>query len=115
MAAEFSRELGVKVLAGQERLARLGFKQGGMPGYGLRRMLISASGVPKQELASGERKSIATDRVILVPGPVHEVQCVRDIYKMLLSDKLSVRSRSTLDIMFSVGHLANCVHQLSGC
>jgi DNA invertase Pin-like site-specific DNA recombinase len=92
MAAEFSRELGVKVLAGQERLARLGFKQGGMPGYGLRRMLISASGVPKQELASGERKSIATDRVILVPGPVHEVQCVRDIYKMLLSDKLSVHA-----------------------
>src|ERR1700685_422760 len=68
MAAEYSRELSVKVLAGQERLARLGFKQGGMPGYGLRRMLISASGVPKQELASGERKSIATDRVILVPG-----------------------------------------------
>src|SRR6202521_323165 len=66
MAAEFSRELSVKVLAGQERLARLGFKQGGAPGYGLRRMLISAAGVPKQELASGERKSIATDRVILV-------------------------------------------------
>src|ERR1700677_1447653 len=77
MAAEFSRELGVKVLAGQKRLAGLGFKQGGMPGYGLRRMLISASGVPKKELAKGERKSIATDRVILVPGPVHEVQCVR--------------------------------------
>ena len=64
MAAEFSRELSVKVLAGQKRLAHLGFKQGGVPGYGLRRMLVSASGVPKQELAAGERKSIATDRVI---------------------------------------------------
>jgi len=92
MAAEYSRELGVKVLAGQERLARLGFKQGGTPGYGLRRMLISATGVPKQELATGERKSIATDRVILVPGPAHEVQCVRNIYKMLISDKLSVHA-----------------------
>jgi DNA invertase Pin-like site-specific DNA recombinase len=92
MAAEFSRELGVKVLAGQERLARLGFKQGGIPGYGLRRMLVSANGVPKQELASGERKSIATDRVILVPGPAHEVQCVRNIYKMLVFDKLTVHA-----------------------
>src|SRR5580693_8019784 len=69
MAAEFSRELGVKVLAGQKRLARLGFKQGGVPGYGLRRLLISSDRQPKQQLRSGERKSIATDRVILVPGP----------------------------------------------
>jgi len=90
MAAEFSRELGMKVLAGQKRLARLGFKQGGVPGYGLRRMLISSAGVPKQELARGERKSIATDRIILVPGPAHEVQCVREIYRMFVSENLSV-------------------------
>ena len=90
MAAEFSRELGVKVLAGQKRLAHLGFKQGGMPGYGLRRMLVSADRVPKQRLAYGERKSIATDRVILIPGPADEMQCVRDIYRMLTSEKLSV-------------------------
>src|ERR1700720_567903 len=50
MAAEYSRELGVKVLAGQKRLAGLGFKQGGMPGYGLRRMLISSERASKQEL-----------------------------------------------------------------
>jgi hypothetical protein len=92
MAAEYSRELGVKVLAGQKRLARLGFKQGGIPGYGLRRMLMSADLYPKQELADGERKSITTDRVILVPGPVHELQSVRDIYRMLISDKLSVHA-----------------------
>ncbi len=41
MAGEYSRELGVKVLEGQKRLAHLGFKQGGPPGYGLRRMLVS--------------------------------------------------------------------------
>jgi DNA invertase Pin-like site-specific DNA recombinase len=92
MAAEYSRELGVKVLAGQKRLAGLGFKQGGMPGYGLRRMLISSEKVSKQELAKGERKSIATDRVILVPGPTQEVQCVREIYRMLVAEKLSVNA-----------------------
>jgi DNA invertase Pin-like site-specific DNA recombinase len=90
MAAEFSRELGVKVLAGQKRLAGLGFKQGGVPGYGLRRLLISSDRQPKQQLQSGERKSITTDRVILIPGPSHEVQCVREIYRMLVSENLSV-------------------------
>lgn len=90
MAGEYSRELGVKVLAGQKRLAGLGFKQGGMPGYGLRRMLVSASGIPKQRLAAGERKSIAADRVILVPGPEKEVHVVKEIYRMLLSDKRTV-------------------------
>jgi len=90
MAGEYSRELGVKVLAGQKRLAHLGFKQGGLPGYGLRRMLIAADGTRKQELAAGERKSIATDRVILVPGPAEEVRLVREIYQMLVSGKMSV-------------------------
>jgi DNA invertase Pin-like site-specific DNA recombinase len=90
MAGEYSRELGVKVLAGQKRLALLGFKQGGLPGYGLRRMLVSPFKVPKQMLAPGERKSIATDRVILVPGPDREVQCVRNIFSMLIFEKRTV-------------------------
>jgi DNA invertase Pin-like site-specific DNA recombinase len=90
MAGEYSRELGVKVLAGQKRLAWLGFKQGGSPGYGLRRMLVSPDRYPKQRLDAGERKSIATDRVILVPGPAHEVQVVNEIYRMLVSEKRTV-------------------------
>ena len=90
MAGEYRRELGVKVFAGQKRLARLGFKPGGRAGYGLRRMLVSPSGVAKHELALGEQKSLATDRVILVPGPAHEVQTVREIYQMFVSGKLSV-------------------------
>src|SRR3954466_7468613 len=92
MAGEYSRELGVKILDGQRRLALLGFKQGGMPGYGLRRMLMSADRKPKQRLAQGERKSIATDRVVLVLGPELEVQVVRDIYRMLVSDGLSIHA-----------------------
>src|SRR5712691_2913346 len=76
MAGEYGRELSVKVLAGQKRLAQLGFKQGGVPGYGLRRMLVSADRQAKQQLAGGERKNITTDRVILVPGPSEEVEVV---------------------------------------
>ena len=39
MAAEYSRELSAKVLAGATRLATLGFKMGGTPGHGLQRLL----------------------------------------------------------------------------
>jgi DNA invertase Pin-like site-specific DNA recombinase len=94
MAGEYSRELGVKVLAGQKRLASLGFKHGGVPGYGLRRMLISQTGERKQELAPGQRKSIATDRVVFVLGSSSEVECVRNIYKMLISEKKSIHAIS---------------------
>jgi len=90
MAAEYSRELSVKVLAGQKRIAHLGFKQGGVPGYGLRRMLVASDGTQKQMLANGERKSIATDRVTLVHGPDFEVAHVRAMYRMLISNRLSV-------------------------
>src|SRR5712671_1914509 len=74
MAGEYSRELSVKVFAGQCRLIELGFRQGGPPGYGLRRRLIDQSGEPKGDLVRGEQKSIQTDRIVLVPGPSEEVQ-----------------------------------------
>ncbi|MHB8283353.1 MAG: recombinase family protein, partial [Caulobacteraceae bacterium] len=69
MAAEYSRELSVKVFAGQANLIRRGYRQGGAAGFGLRRLLVDVNGEPKGELSRGEHKSIATDRVILVPGP----------------------------------------------
>jgi DNA invertase Pin-like site-specific DNA recombinase len=90
MAGEYSRELSVKVFQGHKRLALLGFKQGGRAGYGLRRLLVSSEGKPKQQLNDGERKSIATDRVILVPGPANETACVREIYRMLIHEKRTV-------------------------
>jgi DNA invertase Pin-like site-specific DNA recombinase len=92
MAGEYSRELGAKVFAGQKRLAELGFKQGGPPGYGFGRMLVGPDRNPKQVLGHGERKSIATDRVILVPGPAHEIEQVQEIYKMFTADKMSFKA-----------------------
>ena len=80
MAAEYSRELGVKTFAGSQRLAELGFKQGGLAGYGLRRLMISADGQQKRLLARHEVKSLRTDRVLLVPGSTEEVECVREMY-----------------------------------
>ena len=86
MAGEYSRELSVKVFAGQCRLIELGFRQGGPPGYGLRRSLIDQSGDSKGVLSRGEQKSLQTDRVVLVPGPEHEVETVRWIYRSFVHD-----------------------------
>ena len=80
MAGEYSRELSVKVFAGQCRLIELGFRQGGAPGFGLRRQLVDERGVHKSILVRREQKSIQTDRVLLVPGPDNEVETVVRIY-----------------------------------
>jgi len=86
MAGEYSRELSAKVFQGACRLIRLGYKQGGTAGYGLRRMLVDQSGNQKGELALGEHKSIQTDRVILVPGPDHEVADVRWMFTAFVEE-----------------------------
>ena len=86
MAGEYSRELSAKVFAGQCRLIELGFRQGGMAGYGLRRMRVDQSGVPQGILKFGEHKSLQTDRVILVPGPKPEVERVRWIYRQFVDE-----------------------------
>ena len=84
MAGEYSRELSVKVFAGQCRLIELGFRQGGPAGYGLRRQLIDRDGKEKGLLARGERKSLQTDRVVLVPGPGSEILVVRDLFSQFV-------------------------------
>lgn len=91
MAGEYSRELSVKVFAGQAHLIRLGFRQGGAAGYGLRRVLVDQNHNPKGELEQGEQKSIATDRVILVPGPKHEVDTVREVYRKFITESCTER------------------------
>jgi DNA invertase Pin-like site-specific DNA recombinase len=109
MAGEYSRELSVKVFAGQSHLIGLGFRQGGAPGFGLRRMLVDQSGNPKGELARGEHKSIATDRVILVPGPDEEIAIVRRIYLDFVSGARSEREIAAAlndrGILSDLGHL----------
>lgn len=86
MAAEYSRELSGKVFTGQSRLITLGYRQGGPAGYGLRRMLIDEHGNHKGILARGEHKSIATDRVILVPGSEEEQENVRWMYRAFVCE-----------------------------
>lgn len=87
MAAEYSRELSAKVYEGAKNLAALGFRQGGTAGYGYRRSLISADGTAKEQLLPGQRKNLHEDHVLLIPGPVEEIHCVREIFRMFTEEQ----------------------------
>jgi DNA invertase Pin-like site-specific DNA recombinase/lambda repressor-like predicted transcriptional regulator len=80
MAAEFSRELSVKVHAGLVRVAALGFRPGGPLGYGLRREMIDENRLSKGFLRRGQQKNLKTDRVVVRPGPSEEVAVVQQIF-----------------------------------
>lgn len=86
MAGEYSRELSVKVFAGQCRLIEKGYRQGGTAGYGLRRQMIDEHGNPKGILGRREYKSLQSDRVILIPGPDEEIENVRWIYRAFVDE-----------------------------
>lgn len=89
MAAEFSRELSNKVFEGMRAMVGRGLWTGANPGYGLRRLLVSRDGTPKQLLNKFERKNIKSDRTVLVPGPEDEIKVVRDVYHMFIAKKMS--------------------------
>ncbi len=84
MAAEYSRELGVKCYEGQKRLAEMGYRVGGTAIFGYRRMMVSADGKRERLLKKYEYKHLHTDRVILVPGPKKEIETVREMFTLAL-------------------------------
>jgi DNA invertase Pin-like site-specific DNA recombinase len=84
-ASDYCRQLSQKVWVGQCNLVTKGFRQGGVAGFGLRRMLLDEAGSPKQELTMGQRKSLLTERVILVPGPEDERKLVAWIYEQFIA------------------------------
>lgn len=89
MAAEYSRELSVKVAAGMRRVVTQGYRVGSSAGYGLRRMMVSPNGQKKRILKLGEHKYATTDRVILVPGASREVEIIREIFAMAANERKS--------------------------
>jgi DNA invertase Pin-like site-specific DNA recombinase len=90
MAGEWSRELGVKVHAGQARIASLGYRVGGPVGFGLRRELIDEAHKSRGQLSKGQHKALKTDRVKLVRGPDEERAVVGWIFHAFATDRLSL-------------------------
>ncbi|WP_142252617.1 recombinase family protein [Bradyrhizobium sp. UNPF46] len=89
MAGEWSRELGVKVHAGQARIAGLGYRVGGPVGFGLRRELLDEAHQSRGQLSKGQHKALKTDRVKLVLGSEEERAVVGWIFHAFVTDRLS--------------------------
>jgi DNA invertase Pin-like site-specific DNA recombinase len=89
MAAEYSRELSVKVHAGLCRIASLGYRAGGPLTFGLGRELIDENQRSKGQLANGERKSLQTDRVRVRPKSDVEAAIVRSIFHQFVVERKS--------------------------
>jgi hypothetical protein len=60
-----------------------------MPGYGLRRLLVSPDRIPKLEMIYGERKNVRNDHTLVVPGPSQETALVREIFRLYAEEKKS--------------------------
>ncbi len=84
MAAEFSSAQSKRTLAAQRRLVQLGFSMGQKTVYGFRRVLVTRDGDFRQVLKKGDRKSITSDRVLLIKGPSNEIRTVRRIFRLAL-------------------------------
>jgi DNA invertase Pin-like site-specific DNA recombinase len=97
MAAEYSRELSVKIFAGASRFARMGFRTAGEVGYGLRRQLVDEKLQPKAILNRGERKYLMNDHVRVSPGPAEEIAVVRWIFEQFLAKKYQTDIASELN------------------
>lgn len=83
MAAEWSRELSVKVHAGHCRIAGLGYR------YGLRRLMVDESEHPKGRLERGQYKALQSDRVRLQHGSAEEAEVIRCIFDQFVNGRKS--------------------------
>jgi len=103
-ASDYCRQLSQKVFIGQRNLILKGYRQGGPAGFGLRRMLVDEYGKPKQELAIGQRKSLQTERVVLVPGPEPEREKICWMYDQFIA---GMRESDIADILNAEGWLTD--------
>lgn len=103
MAGEFSREISRKVFLGHCVNVQRGYHSGGPPGYGLQRVLVDAHSGTRRPLAPYQYKNLQTDRVILAPGPPHEVAIVRKIFEWY-----AARGTTATDIARRLNDLGIC-------
>jgi len=88
MAAEYSRELSVKVSSAHCRFIAMGYLQGGPSTFGLRRLSVSIDGTVKMPLKRGQRKTAQTDRIILASGADDEIATLTQIFRWFVVENL---------------------------
>jgi DNA invertase Pin-like site-specific DNA recombinase len=107
MAAEWSRELSVRIHLAQCRIVRLGFRHGAPITYGLRRELVDEQQHSRGFLRKGEVKYLQTDRVKLRPGSSNELSTVKLIFQQCLKGKTDTQIAADLnrkEVPSTTGH-----------
>ncbi|WP_374571272.1 recombinase family protein [Phenylobacterium sp. J426] len=87
MAAEYSRDLSLKVTLARRSIQARGLWPGGSPPFGYRREVLDAKGLPSQggdPLVWKKRQGVHTH---LVLGPEHEVRTVQRVFAMYSRSK----------------------------
>ena len=84
MAAEYSRQLSEKVFYGCVKVSEQGYSAGGLPAYGMSRLLLDANKKPIKKLKKGEWKSISNERVTFTPSDDDTTEAVREMFRLLV-------------------------------
>lgn len=85
-AAQYSKELSVKVFHGCITIAKQGYWAGGKPPYGYDRLLLDEARQPLHVLEPHQKKGIQNQRVTLTPGDAKHVAAVRRIFGEFVQD-----------------------------
>lgn len=84
MAAEYSRQLSEKVFYGCVKVSEQGYSAGGLPAYGMSRLLLDANKKPLKKLKKGEWKSISNERVTFTPAEDETTEAVKKMFDLLV-------------------------------
>lgn len=90
MAAETSRELSVKTIAGQQTAIHKGYQLGTLPCLGIARVAVSKFDGSKRVLGPLEHKAGRTEHVKWTLGPEHEIRATRRIFELYAKTEISV-------------------------
>lgn len=90
-AADFSRQLSVKVFTTQCLLASRGYSPGSTCPYGLKRVAFDLNGRRRKTLKRGHLKDVDSDHIVLAPGAPDEVRVVQKIFDLFVRRRRSVR------------------------
>lgn len=85
-AAQYSKELSVKVFHGCITIAKQGYWPGGSPPYGYDRLLLDEARKPLHVLEPNQKKSIHNQRVTLTPGNEQHVNTIQRIFNEFVKD-----------------------------
>ena len=98
-AAEYSKILSTKTKDGAVKVARQGYRPGGSPPYGMRRVMLDEHKNRDRVLDPGQRKGLQNGRTILEPGDMAQVAVVKEIFQLFVEKEYSEKQIA--------GHLNN--------